>query len=49
MASEDNRPDQDFSSSVLDVYEYLLHHQEALGEEFQCVLRDNLWDLYERS
>lgn len=28
-------------------YENLLNKQETLGAEFQQVLSDNLWDLYE--
>lgn len=33
--------------TMSDVYKSLLYGQESLGEDFQKVLSDNLWDLYE--
>lgn len=36
-----------FESSVANFYSTLLSAQEPLGAEFERVLHDNLWDLYE--
>jgi hypothetical protein len=42
-------PVQDFEASVSAFYAALLGKQEILGSEFEQILHDNLWDLYERS
>lgn len=39
----------DFESSVSSFYAKLEANQEALGQQFEKVLIDNLWDLYSRS
>ncbi len=39
--------DQQLVETVSDVYAALLQNQEALGEEFERVLYENLWELYE--
>lgn len=36
-----------FEQSVSNFYAHLLGNQEPLGVEFERVLYDNLWDLYE--
>lgn len=36
-----------FEQAVGNFYAQLLLHQEPLGAEFEKVLYDNLWDLYE--
>jgi len=36
-----------FEQSVGDFYARLLHSQEPLGNEFEKVLYENIWDLYE--
>jgi hypothetical protein len=33
--------------TIQTLHEYLVNHQETLGLDFQKVLYDNLWDLYE--
>jgi len=35
-------------ASVTGFYEQLMYSQESLGNEFEQVLNDNIWDLYER-
>jgi len=39
--------DQEFVEIVSNFYAQLLENQEPLGQEFEQVLYDNLWDLYE--
>jgi len=36
-----------FEQTVGNFYEQLLAHQEPLGDDFERVLHQNLWDLYE--
>lgn len=36
-----------FDSAISDVYARLMINQEPLGVEFERVLNENLWDLYE--
>lgn len=36
-----------FEQVIHDFYSELLAHQEPLGEQFEAVLFNNLWDLYE--
>ena len=37
-----------FAYSVSQFYTQLIDDQEPLGEEFEKILNNNLWDLYER-
>jgi hypothetical protein len=48
---EDNKsPATDnFEKYITTFYTALLLKQQPLGKEFEKVLYDNLWDLYERS
>lgn len=39
--------DKEFVDTVSSFYAQLLDNQEPLGQEFEQVLHDNLWDLYE--
>jgi hypothetical protein len=39
----------DFEGAITAFYATLLAKQQPLGQEFEKVLYDNLWDLYERS
>jgi hypothetical protein len=39
--------DQEFVGTVSNFYAQLLDNQEPLGQEFEQVLHDNLWELYE--
>lgn len=39
--------EKDFEKIVSDFYQALQAKQEPLGDEFEKVLHDNLWDLYE--
>lgn len=39
--------DQQFVETVSSFYTQLLENQEPLGQDFEQVLHDNLWDLYE--
>ncbi len=39
--------DQEFVETVSNFYAQLLENQEPLGQEFEQVLHNNLWDLYE--
>jgi len=39
----------DFESSVSNFYAKLKSSQESLGQDFEKVLVDNLWDLYSRT
>lgn len=43
-ATAKNEP---FNQKIVGFYSYLLTNQEPLGEEFEKVLHENLWDLYE--
>lgn len=36
-----------FEQAISDFYAQLLAKQEPLGEDFEKILNDNLWDLYE--
>lgn len=36
-----------FEQAVGNFYEQLLAHQEPLGDDFEKILHQNLWDLYE--
>jgi len=36
-----------FEQAVGNFYEQLLSHQEPLGDDFEKILHQNLWDLYE--
>lgn len=38
-----------FEEDISSFYAILLSKQHSLGKEFEKVLYDNLWDLYERS
>jgi hypothetical protein len=38
--------DGHFEAEITSFYDRLLKAQQPLGEEFQAVLSDNLWDLY---
>lgn len=37
-----------FEEAVSSFYAQLVESQESLGQEFEQVLHENLWDLYER-
>lgn len=37
-----------FEEAVSSFYAQLIESQESLGQEFERVLHENLWDLYER-
>lgn len=39
--------DQELVETVSNFYAQLIENQEPLGQEFEQVLHDNLWDLYE--
>ena len=39
----------DFENAIAEFYSTLLASQEPLGNEFEKVLHENLWDLYVRS
>ncbi len=39
--------DQEFIDTVSNFYAQLVDNQEPLGQEFEQVLHDNLWNLYE--
>lgn len=39
--------DDNLESELKKFYKNLLENQEPLGYEFEKVLHDNLWDLYE--
>jgi hypothetical protein len=47
-ADEDNNI-FDFEGELMSFYTKLLSEQEALGEEFEGVLHENIWDLYIRT
>ncbi len=36
----------DFESTIASLYASLLAKQESLGEDFEKILYDNLWELY---
>ena len=38
--------DPSFEVAIADFYEKFLRRQEPLGQEFEAVLSQNLWDLY---
>jgi len=40
--------DTQFEETVSSFYAQLVESQEPLGQEFERVLHENLWDLYER-
>jgi hypothetical protein len=42
-----NATTKDFKEAVGDLYSRLMINQEPLGTEFEKVLNENLWDLYE--
>jgi len=42
-----SQPALDFEGSMMNFYATLLAHQEPLGADFEKVLYDNLWDLYD--
>ena len=42
-----SQPVLDFESSMTNFYASLLAQQEPLGADFEKVLYDNLWDLYD--
>lgn len=39
--------ENEFETTVAEFYQSLLVKQEPLGEPFQKILHENLWDLYE--
>lgn len=39
---------EEFEQIIVNFYKDLLSNQEPLGIEFEKVLYDNLWNLYER-
>lgn len=41
--------DKEFESTISDFYQELASKQQPLGQDFEKVLIDNLWDLYEDS
>jgi len=47
FSGEYNNAPEIFEQAVENFYEQLLTHQEPLGDEFERVLHQNLWDLYE--
>jgi hypothetical protein len=42
-----NNAPEIFEQAVGNFYEQLLVHQEPLGDDFERILHQNLWDLYE--
>lgn len=40
-------PEKEFEEYISNFYRNLLNSQEPLDEEFEKILNDNLWDLYE--
>lgn len=47
FSGEYNNAPEIFEQAVGNFYEQLLAHQEPLGDEFERILHQNLWDLYE--
>ncbi len=41
------QPNLDFEGSIATFYASLIARQEPLGAEFEKILYDNLWDLYD--
>ena len=48
FGSFSNDIDQQLVTAVSSFYAQLIERQESLGNEFEQVLHQNLWDLYER-
>ena len=48
MSSASEDIDQQLSETVSTFYAQFISNQEPLGKEFEQILHDNLWDLYER-
>lgn len=44
---EEQQTDLRLIKALTDLRDNLIENQESLGEEFQKVLFDNLWDMYE--
>ncbi len=44
----EDRATEEFALAVSDAYKMLAMGQQRLGAEFDAVLEDNMWSLYER-
>ena len=48
LEADKDRSTEEFALAVSDAYRMIAIGQQRLGAEFEAVLEDNMWSLYER-